>query len=226
MNADKITLPDTDTVILINQKGIRVSQESLFLLRFVDSLNLKIGSACVPGCGSGLLAIGLAALNSESHITGIELQKDLADKAIDNVLLNKFEGRITIRTGDIRDQHVERPDQKFDLVVMNPPFRKLKTGEMSPDLTRRYSNHEHHGTLEDFIRAASILLKHKGVVALVMLPERLGELLHYMEKRNISAYLIQAVHHTPTSAANAVLIAGRKGCRSPLTILPAYLAKP
>ena len=145
MNADKITLLDTETVIFIDQKGLRVSQESLYLLRFVNSLNLKIGTACVPGCGSGLLVIGLAALNPMSQITGIELQKDLAETALENARLNAFDERIMIHIGDIRDQFVFDP--MFDLVVMNPPFRKLRTGKMSPDLSRRYSNHEHHGTL-------------------------------------------------------------------------------
>ncbi len=224
MNADKITLLDTETVIFIDQKGLRVSQESLYLLRFVNSLNLKIGTACVPGCGSGLLVIGLAALNPMSQITGIELQKDLAETALENARLNAFDERIMIHIGDIRDQFVFDP--MFDLVVMNPPFRKLRTGKMSPDLSRRYSNHEHHGTLGDFITTASNMLKHKGVVALVMLPERLGEVFHYMEKRKVSAFLLQPIHHTHSSTANAILIAGRKGCRTPLSILPPCFAKP
>jgi tRNA1Val (adenine37-N6)-methyltransferase len=223
---DSIAIPGTGVTIAIDQKGLRVSQESLYLLQFIDQMKLKNESACVPGCGSGLLVMGLAALNPKMKVTGIELQDRLAEKAVLNAKLNGYENRITIRTGDIRHAENRSPDQSHDLIVMNPPFRKMKTGKTSPDCTRRYSNHEHHGTLEDFIRIGSIMLAHKGILACVMLPERLDELLHIMNTRNVPAFQMQSIHHAPSSPANAVLIAGRKGCHSPLIIQPPCFANP
>lgn len=226
VSIDSIAIPGTGATISIDQKGLRVSQESLYLLRFVGQMNLNAESACVPGCGSGLLVMGLAAMYPETKVTGIELQGMLVEKALTNAQLNGFENRITILAGDIRYPKNRSPDQSHDLIVMNPPFRKLMTGKTSPDSARRYSNHEHHGTLEDFVRIASIMLVHKGILACVMLPERLGELLQFMDTRNVPAFLIQAIHHTPSSPANAVLIAGRKGCHSPLSIKPPCFAEP
>jgi tRNA1Val (adenine37-N6)-methyltransferase len=220
MTVDTITIPGSNTSFQIQQAGLHVTQESLYLLQFVSQMGNNFNNARVPGCGTGLLPIGLAMLFPSLNISAVEIQESLANTAVNNCKINNVSDRISIVTGDIRHKKIRSPDQNRDLIVMNPPFRKINTGKTSPNDLLRVSSHEYYGTLEDFIRIASIELAYKGVIALVMLPERLAELLAVMEKRQIPAFKIQMLHHYIDSSANAVLVAGRKNCQMTLTIAP------
>lgn len=220
MNSDTITIPGTTRSFQIKQAGLHVTQESLYLLQFVKKLGIEFANARVLGCGTGLLPIGLATLFPNLNVSAVEIQKPLAETARNNCKLNNVSDRISVVTGDIRHKTVRSPDQSRDLIVMNPPFRKINTGKTSPDDQLRVSSHECYGTLEDFIRTASIELAYKGVIAIVMLPERLSELLTLMDKRQVSAFKIQMLHHRPDTAANAVMAAGRKNCQMTLSVEP------
>lgn len=217
---DRIRIPGTDKTLLFRQSGLKAGQESLYLLRMLSRLDRSFVQAADLGCGSGLLTIGLAALFPAMTVKGFEIQDSLAAAARENSLMNAFSHRVSIVTGDIRDKSNRPRDNSFDLVVMNPPFRKLRTGKMSSRTSIRLSNHEHHGGLSDFVKAASVLLKHRGLLAIVMLPERLSELLRLMDERQVAAFRLQMIHHRDDSNANACMVLGRKGGKSALSVLP------
>jgi len=39
----------------------------------------------------------------------------------------------------------------FDVVVFNPPYRKLNSGKINPDPERAVARHEISGTIDDFL---------------------------------------------------------------------------
>ncbi|MBN1295742.1 methyltransferase [bacterium] len=218
-----IHLPTVEEPILFEQRGLPVSQEALFLLKFLVQARVSPDHAAADlGCGSGLLTVGLARLFPSIRVYGVELQPELVSVAEDNARRNGLMSRIAIIQGDIRQPESRPPDNACDLVVMNPPFRRTASGKLSPDVLRRHANHEMAGTLEDFIRVASICLSHHGRMAMVMVPERLPDTLQMMTERHVPAAVIQWIHHTPQLPANAVLILGCKGGRGGLTVLPPF----
>ncbi|MBN1879506.1 methyltransferase [bacterium] len=216
----QIGIPGTERILQIEQSGLKVTQESLYLLKFIADLNQDFRSAGDLGCGSGFLSIGLASLFAEVRITGYEIQEKLVSAAQRNVERNGFQDRISIIWGDIRNAATRRPDGSHDVVVINPPFRKLHTGKMSTKDDIRMSNHEVHGELSEFIRVGSILLKHRGILAVVMMPQRLTELLTLMDVRQVPAFRLQMIHHPRDAIANACLVIGRKGGASDLSVFP------
>ncbi len=50
----------------------------------------------------------------------------------------------------------------FDVVVMNPPYKEVGTGEINENEKKLISRHEIKANLSDFIKTASGLLKDKG----------------------------------------------------------------
>lgn len=212
----------------MKQKGLPVNQEALFLLSFLSRADVHPTHAAVDlGCGSGLMTIALSKMYPGIKVTGYENQRKLVEAARGNLLLNSVSTHAAVECADIRKVDERPADLSCDLAVMNPPFRTAGSGRLSPDAIKRQANHEVTATLADFIRAASIALIHKGILATVMIPERFPELMAVMEERKTPAFAIQWIHHRPGAPANAALVLGRKGGRgglmvhSPLFVTPA-----
>ena len=73
--------------------------------------------------------------------------------------------RITIHEGIFaRFRQKFRPGS-FDLVISNPPYRRLRSGRLNPDGQRAIARHELKSSLADVFGAARHLLDHGGRLA-------------------------------------------------------------
>ena len=87
------------------------------------------GKLCVEfGAGSGVISILVARKKKPSKIVAIELQQNLADMARRSVELNGMSGQIEVVCGNLKDapKFIDKP---ADVVVCNPPYRKIGSGE-------------------------------------------------------------------------------------------------
>ncbi len=212
--------------IVMVPDGLPVSQESIYLAEFVLESGITIRSGVDLGTGSGLLALLLGAAIPAAIFTGIDIQEDLVVTARSNTRLNQLENRVTFQHGDIRSADDLPEHYSQDLVIANPPFRKLNTGRISPDPNRSVACHEVSATLSDYIRSGALILKDRGVFALVTLPERLMEVLSLLSERRLEPCNLRFVHHTMDYPASAVLILARKNGRGGLMISPPLVACP
>ena len=73
------------------------------------------------GCGSGLIGMMLAQRNGNAEIVGVEIDGEAASQAKENALFSPFADRIRIEHCSIQD-FASRTDERFDLIVSNPPF--------------------------------------------------------------------------------------------------------
>jgi len=210
--------------LLQAENGYRYSLDPILLARFVD---LKKGSRVVDlGTGCGILPLLLARLSDSPSLIGIELQSELATRAMRNVELNCLDDRVRILRGDIRKIKDLLPVGCADLVVSNPPYRRPDSGRISPSDERAAARHELAGGLADFIAAASWLLKNGGNFAVIYLAERLPELIVTMVAAGIEPKRLRMVHSRQGVVAKMVLLQGCKGGRSGLIVeKPLYIYK-
>ena len=129
-----------DIKLYQNKRGYRFSVDALLLYSFVN-LHRAYRIADL-GAGSGIIGILLAKRYPKAEITLIELQKSLAELAKRNIVLNNLQDRVTVIKNDIRDidtihLFTNSPLHRFDLVVSNPPFRRQRTGLISPSDEKR-----------------------------------------------------------------------------------------
>lgn len=164
---------------------------------------------CDLGTGTGILPILLAAKTGCLHITGVELQPEMAEMAERSVRLNGLEDRITIICGDIRELRDMRQTQ--DLVTMNPPYMKSDSGLASAVPSVDDARHENNGTIEDFVRAAALLLKQGGAMYAVYRPDRLTDLLTAMRKHAIEPKVLRTVVPRLGREPNIILVKGVRG---------------
>ena len=198
------------------EKGYRFSIDP-FLLADFTALG---GSERVAdlGTGCGVIALLLAAGNDAVTVTGVELQSDLVEIAKNNVYRNGLDGRVEIIRGDIREIHSLLQAGSFDVVVGNPPYRKLNSGRVNPDPGKALARHEVALSLEEFVGACAFLLSKGGSVGMIYHPARLVELFNLFDRYDITPKRLRSVHSRADSSAAMVLVEGVMNGKNPLTI--------
>ncbi|AGC68236.1 methyltransferase type 11 [Thermoclostridium stercorarium subsp. stercorarium DSM 8532] len=184
-----------------------------------DYVRVEKGSKIVDlGTGTGILPLLLSQKTEASHITGIEIQPDIADMAKRSVEYNNLGDKVKIIEGDFLKAVEWFGVGYFDAVVTNPPYRKVGTGLINPSDNKAVSRHEIHCTLESIISVSSKLLKYHGRFFMVHRPERLVEIFYWMREYKIEPKSIRMVYPKPGKPANLVLIYGLKGGNPQLTV--------
>src|SRR4030065_500459 len=140
-----------------SKRGYRFSMDAVLLENFIKTRQFTNGIEL--GAGSGIISILLAKRLKKTKITGVEIQKSLAENAKRNIRLNNLDDRIEILEADILSLKKVFPANKFDFVFSNPPFRKTRTGLISDDNERAAARHEIKITLSDLVNTTTYLLK-------------------------------------------------------------------
>lgn len=199
------------------KKGYRFSVDSLLLFDFVNLKYVKtIGDL---GAGSGIVGILLAKRYPHAEVSLFEIQKSLARLAEKNISLNHLEDRVKIITCDLRTLHdLDITPHDFDLLVSNPPFRKVKSGLISEEEEKAIARHEIKLKLHELIKSAEFLLRMKGRLCMIYHPYRLSEVLEVLKRKDLQPKRLRFVHSNVLSEAKMVLIEAVKGGRTGLKV--------
>jgi tRNA1Val (adenine37-N6)-methyltransferase len=204
--------------IIQKKNAYRFSLDALLLAHFVV---LKEGDDLIDlGTGSGIIALILAGRYRCGKVLGIDIQEDLVAMARRSVALNNLEGRVEIRRGDVRRPGSFCDPFSFDVVVFNPPYRRLRSGRVSSDPGKAVARHEIAGTAGDFLAAADYLLREGGRVHTIYPATRMVELIFRMRASRLEPKRLKMVHSRRGGAAKFVLVEGQKGGGEELSVLP------
>ncbi len=191
------------------ETGYRVSMDPFFLCRHVEPEgNQRILDI---GCGSGIIPLLLARRNSGVHVTGVEIQPELARIARRNIDANRVEGRITILNRDARELTLHDLSGPVDMIVSNPPFKKKNSGRLNPSRQKAVAKHEIELTLKDVLLQSGNLLSAGGTVCIIFPAERTAEIMVIMETCGIKPAMIRFVHPRRHDSAKLVIVSGIKG---------------
>jgi len=131
------------------------------------------------GTGTGIVPLILSHKTDIEEIFGLEIQNESFQCALKNIKINKLEKRINIIQGEVSDtEKIFGKDLlgTFDLVTTNPPYILHNGAIKNENTAKMLARHETSGLLDDFIRAASLLLKQKGDFYMVHRPSRLVDI--------------------------------------------------
>lgn len=218
VNIVEVTLDSIRDIKLYQARnGYRFSVDALLLYSFVNVRRLnKIADL---GAGSGIVGLLLAKRYRHADVFLYELQSGLAALAGKNIVLNALEERVRVIEKDIRELVRSDPSSGcFDVVVSNPPFRKPKTGLISPGEERAIARHEIKLRLPELARAARSLLRSKGRFFLIYHPERLAELTVVLREEKIEIKRLRFVHSSRLSEAKMVMVEAVSGGATGLKI--------
>ncbi len=204
--------------ILQKKKGYRYTIDSILLAHFVEPREEE--RLLELGAGSGVIGLVLAFCCPTLHVTGIEIQEDLAGMAGRSVLLNRLDGRVEILAGDARRAVDFLRTRSFDVAVFNPPYRKVGSGRVNPRAEKALARHEIAGSVSDFLQAAAHALKPGGRACLIYPCSRMVDALHHMRARKLEPKRLRMVHSRPGSRGDFMLVEGLKGGGEELSVLP------
>ncbi|MDY6973885.1 MAG: methyltransferase domain-containing protein [Thermodesulfobacteriota bacterium] len=202
--------------LIQSKNGYRFSIDAVLLSEFVV---VNPGDLVVDlGTGCGVVLLILLLTKPVGHVFGLEIQEELAAQASRNAILNGFEDRMEVILGDIK--HLPLTEQSADVVVCNPPYRKMKSGRTNPDPRRAIARHEVLASIDDILGAARRLLRRKGRLILIYPSVRLVDMLVRMRYFGLEPKTIQVNYPGLRSYGKLVLIEALSGGRPGVRISP------
>ena len=207
--------------LIQSRDGYRFSVDAVLLSQFAT---IRSGDVVIDlGTGCGVILLILLLTKPVGHVFGLDVQERLITQACRNARLNGFEKRMDAVWGDIR--HPPFASGIANLVVCNPPYRKIKSGRINPDPQKAIARHELLASPDDILRAAAALLSKKGRFALVYPAGRLAEMLVRLRRFNLEPKRIRIHYPNLESNAKLALIEAVLGGRPGLEILPPLLGQ-
>lgn len=195
--------------IIQNSEGFCFGIDAVLLSDFAK--NLKKNSKVIDlGTGTGILPILLSGKTQLKNIIGIEVQEEVANMAKRSIELNSLKDKVEIINDNILNLEKLYGKEYFDVVVTNPPYKKLNTGIQNESEKKLISRHEITANLEEFIKVSKNILKDKGEFYMVHRPERLVDILYLMRKYKVEPKQIRFVSPNVNKEPNLVLIKGIK----------------
>ena len=222
----KINLKENERIDDLEYKNLKIIQNNTGFCFGIDSIllsdfskNIKKGAKVIDlGTGTGIIATLLCGKTEASKIVGIEVQKEVADMATRSIKLNNLEERFEIINDNIKNLKDRFKTNTFDVVVTNPPYKKINTGLTNENTKRLISRHEIEANLNDFLEISKYLLKDYGEFYMVHRPERLVDIIEGMRKNKIEPKSIRLVCSKENEKPKLILIKGIKNGKQFLEI--------
>lgn len=190
-------------------KQFRIHQEKTAMKVNTDGVLLgawtDIGGAKTIldiGAGTGLISL-MIAQRSNAVITGVEIEKNAAEEAAQNVQNSPWENRISIQHIAFQE-FTETASVKFDLIVSNPPFFSNSVKNTNPHLS--IARHNHFLPFEDVIHGATKLLNVDGRLTLILPFDAASEFVEKARLKNLYLNRLTEVKPFPRKKPNRCLM--------------------
>ncbi|WP_201837930.1 tRNA1(Val) (adenine(37)-N6)-methyltransferase [Microvirga zambiensis] len=200
-------------------KGHRAGTDAVLL---AASAPARAGDVVVDvGASTGAVGLMVASRQGEGRFIFVERDPALAELCRQNCRDNDVPGDIAV--ADVLDKGSRLAaglqPESADIVLTNPPFLEEGQARISPDRGRAAAHAMPAGGLDAWLKACTGLLKPKGRLVLIHRADRVAECLRVLETW-LGGVELRFVHPNSGRPAIRFLLAGIKGSRAPLTILP------
>lgn len=206
-------LLDGQVVLRQARDGYRAGMDAVLLAAALDA---RPGEHLVEfGCGAGGALLCAAVRLPDVTLTGHEKDEAAAALARDNVSLNGLDARVHVETSDIA---ALGSGHGADQVFFNPPFFDDPASLRAPRPEKRAAWISDGAPLGIWVQAAARSLRAKGRLTLIHRADRLGDILHALDK-SFGSVAIKPVHPRAGQPAKRVIVTARIGGRTPLVLL-------
>lgn len=192
--------------------GFPLSTDSMALSGFAklpkNARVLDLGSGC------GTLGLLLCAKDGSCQVTGLELDENAHNMALQNIRRNGLQDRMDSICADLRTIPSQFPSGSFHTCVSNPPYFSGGPQSQAHPLARR----EDCCTIGELFASAAWALRYGGDFFLVHRPERLAELLTKASNAGLEPKRLCLLRHRSDGPITLVLIQCRKGAKPGLIL--------
>lgn len=149
------------------------------------------------GTGTGVVGLMLAQRYEEARVTGVELDQDAAEEAQANFEASRFHGRLQVWQGMIQEFD---PEERFDLVVSNPPFFPDHLKSTNPK--RNQALHTDKLSFKELTGAVTKLMNSDGSFWVILPPRQLEELKSVCTEAGLLPFREIAIRDNPSKAVH------------------------
>lgn len=211
-------------ITLIQKKnGLTFGTDAFLLSAFCRPC--RTARAADFGCGTGVIALLLAARRTFAHIYAVEAQQGFAELTERNIALNGFSDTVTPLFADVRALTAADFGKGLDVIVSNPPYMRERSGFAAAHSEKQIARHEVLGDLYDFTAAAARCLRYGGSLYTVYRPDRLDTLFSALRAARLAPKRMVLVQDAPDKAPSMVLCESRLGAGEGLVMLPTLILR-
>lgn len=204
----------------LSEGAFPLSTDSVALSGFVKLS--KNANVLDLGSGCGTLGLLLCSRWDDCCVTGIELDEQAHQMALQNARNNRIEHRLNSICADVGHIHTFVKAGTYSSCVSNPPYFSGGPVSQATPLARS----EQTLDPEVLFRAAAWALKFGGDFYLVHRPERFGELCRIAGTYKLEAKRLCLLRHQSDGPVALILLQFRKGAKPGLTWEEASLHDP
>ncbi len=199
----------------------RFTSDAVILSKFAS---YKKGDIVADFCsGSGIVGVHYYALNKGvKSVDLVEIQPELSSLSQKSIKLNNLEEIFTVINSPIQDLGREY-NEKYSLILCNPPYKKCGSGETNLDKKIAICRHEITVTQEEIIKVASKKLKFGGRLCMCQRIERLTDMITCLRENKLEPSRLQFVVTVDKKAPYLYLIEAVKGVKPQLKILQNFV---
>lgn len=179
------------------------------------------------GAGAGAAGLAVAARCKGAEVTLVERSPQMvafAKRSIELAANAPLAKRLQLLAADVTLRGEERKkagldDNAFDFAIMNPPFNSA-FDRKTPDALKAEAHVMTEHMFENWIRAATAIVKPGGFLGLIARPQSLSEIFQALAGRfgDIKLFPVQA---RKSEAAIRVLLHAKRASKAPLSLMPA-----
>ncbi len=197
--------------LIQDKNGYRATSDAILVAAAVRA---KSGESVLDvGCGTGIILYCLNARIGNLKLTGVEIQSDLYQYALQNSELNQCS--VELFCESIFEKSAQLHGKQFHHVVTNPPYYTEEFIRQHPQTATAY-----HQTV-DLTQWISVCLKHiraKGTLTLIHRIEALPEILSVLEKSPLGAIEVLPIYSKQGQPAKRVIVRGVLGSKKPFIL--------
>ncbi|WP_282039944.1 tRNA1(Val) (adenine(37)-N6)-methyltransferase [Saccharicrinis aurantiacus] len=184
-----------------DKAAMKVGTDGVLLGAWTDVLHKS--KALDIGTGTGLIAIMLAQRSPYLNITAIDIDKDAVIQAQENVKLSLWNDRISISQADFTN-YVNQSEDKFDLIVSNPPFF---TDSLKNECDKKSAaRHNDSLSFQDLTKGVARLLTSDGSFCVVLPSDQQAIFTDFAKEANLFLNKELKLKPTPTKMEKRVLL--------------------
>lgn len=184
-----------------DKTAMKVGTDGVLLGAWASCEN--VGKILDVGSGTGLISIMLAQRNAHCEIVGLEIEEDAYNQSVDNVSASPWSDRISI-LHDSLQKFSEGNNEKFDLIVSNPPF--FSNSEKASNSKRTLARHTDRLSFEDLVFFSEKRLSSEGVFSLIIPIEVSDEFIFLANENKLFLNRKTIVHPNFIRPAKRVLL--------------------
>ncbi len=111
---EDVLIPRPDTEVLV-ENAIKIAKSDYFSHKNIKALDI--------GTGSGAIAVSFGYYCRDAEVLGVDINPKAVEVARKNVKENKLDN-VNIIKGDLFMEKFDFPNEKYDIIMSNPPYIK------------------------------------------------------------------------------------------------------